>query len=77
MTRFAFDQRHFFSMLCYMICVADGSFYVLNGQHSTETCRKIQEMRLAEGKELEHWREYCYVDVLKYELPWRIRSNVA
>ena len=25
MTRFAFDQQHFFSLLWYMICVADGS----------------------------------------------------
>ena len=52
-TRFAFDQRHFFSLLWYMICVADGSLYVLNRQHGTETCRAIQDMWLAEGKELE------------------------
>ena len=38
MTRFAFDQRHFFSLLWYIICVADGALYVLNGQHGTETC---------------------------------------
>ena len=31
----------------------------------TETCRKIQELRLAEGKELEDWQELCYVDILK------------
>ena len=60
-----------------MICVADGSLYVLNGQHATETCRKIQEMRLAEGKELEDWQECCYVDILKYETPWRICAKVA
>ena len=60
-----------------MICVADGSRYVLNGQHGTETCRKIQEIRLEEGKELEDWQEYCYVDILKYETPWRIRAKVA
>ena len=53
MTRFAFDRRRFFSLLLYMICFPDGSLYVLNGQHCTETCRKIQELRLAEGKELE------------------------
>ena len=60
-----------------MICVADGSLYVLNGQHGTETCRKIHEMRLAEGKELEDWQEYCYLDILKYETPRRIRAKVA
>ena len=60
-----------------MICVADGSLYVLNGQHGTETCRAIQNMRLEEGKELEDWQEYCYVDILKYETPWRIRAKVA
>ena len=77
MTRFAFDRRRFFSLLRYMICFADGSLYVLNGQHGTETCRKIQELRLAEGKELEDWQKFCYVDILKYEKPWRIRSKVA
>ena len=41
MTRFAFDRRHFFSLLWYTICVADGSLYVLNGQHGTETYRAI------------------------------------
>ena len=34
-------------------------------------------MRLAEGKELEEWQEYCYVDNLAYETPWRIRSKFA
>ena len=34
-------------------------------------------MRLAEVKELEDWQEYCYVDILKYETPWRIRAKVA
>ena len=34
-------------------------------------------MRLAEGKELEDWQEYCYVDIRKYETPWRIRAKVA
>ena len=77
MTRFAFDQRHFFSLLWYMICVAHDSLYVLNGQHGTETCRAIHDMRLPEGKELEDWREFCYVDILKYETPWRIRAKVA
>ena len=77
MTRFAFDRQRFFSLLWYMICVADGSLYVLNGQHETETCRKIQEMRLAEGEELEDWQEYCYADILKYETSWRIRCKVA
>ena len=51
MTRFAFDARHFFSLLWYMICGADGSLHLLNGQHGTGTCRVIQRMRLAEGKE--------------------------
>ena len=37
----------------------------------------IQDMRLAEGKELQDWQEYCYVDIPKYETPWRIRSKVA
>ena len=60
-----------------MICFADGSLYGLNGQHGTETCRKIQELRLAQGKELKDWQEFCYVDILKYETPWRIRSKVA
>ena len=41
MTRFAFDRRHFFSFLWYMLCVADGSLYVLNGQHRTKTCKTI------------------------------------
>ena len=77
MTRFAFDRRRFFSFPRYMICFADGSLYVVNGQHGTETCRKIQKLRLAEGKELEYWQEFCYVDILKYETPWRIRSKVA
>ena len=77
MTRFTFDRRRFFSLLRYMICFADGSLYVLNGQHGTETCRKIQELRLAECKELEDWQEFCYLDILKYETPWRIRAKVA
>ena len=77
MTRFAFDQRHFFSLLWYMICVADGSLYVLNGQHGTETCRAIQDMRLAEGKELEDWQEFGYVDIVRYKTPRRIRAKVA
>ena len=77
MTRFAFYQRHFFSLLWYMICIADGSPYVLKGQRGAETFRKIKEMRLAEGKELDDWREYCYIDILKYETPWRIRAKVA
>ena len=77
MTRFMFDQRPFFPLLRYMICFADGSLYVLNRQHGTETCRKIQQLRLAEGKELEDWQEFCYVDILKYEMPWRIPSKVA
>ena len=77
MTRFAFDRRRFFSLLRYMVCFADASPYVLNGQHGTETCRKIQELRLAEGKELEDSQEFCYVDILKYETPWRIRAKVA
>ena len=77
MTRFAFDRRLFFSLLRYMICFADGSLYFLNGQHGTETCRKIQELRLAVGKELEDWQEFSYIDILKYETPWRNRSKVA
>ena len=77
MTRFAYNQRRFFSLLRYMICVADGSLYVLNGQHGTETCRRIQELRLAEGKELEEWQEICNVEILKYETPWRIWAKVA
>ena len=77
MTRFAFDQRRFCPLLWYMICVADGSLYVLNGQRLTETCRAIQQMPLAEGKELEDLQECCYVDILKYKEPWRIRAKVA
>ena len=77
MTRFAFDRRRFFSLLQYMICFAGCSSYVLNGQHGTETCKKVQELPLAEGKELEDWQEFCYVDILKYETPWRIGSKVA
>ena len=34
-------------------------------------------MRLAEGKKFEDWQEICYVDILKYETPWRIRAEVA
>ena len=60
-----------------MICVADGSLCVLNGQPGTETYRKIQETPLAKGKELEDWQKYCYVDILKYETPWKFRVNVA
>ena len=26
---------------------------------------------------MEDWQEFCYVDILKYERPWRIRSKVA
>ena len=59
MTRFAFDRRHLFCLLLYLICFADGSLYILNGQHGTETCRNIQELPLAEGKELEEWQEFC------------------
>ena len=77
MTCFAFDRRQVFSLLWYMFCVADGSLSVLNGQHGTETCRAIQQMRLAEGKELEEWQEFCYIDILKYKTPWRIRAKVA
>ena len=77
MTRFAFHRRPFFPLLWYMICVADGSLYVLKGQHGTEICRAIQQMPLAEGKELEEWQEFCYVGILKYETPWRIRAKVA
>ena len=65
MTGFAFDRRHFFCLLWNMIWVADASLYVLNGQHGTETCSTIQQMRHAEGDELEDWQEYCYVDSLK------------
>ena len=60
-----------------MICVADGSLYVLNGQQGTETWGAIQDMRVKEGKELEDWKEYCSVDILTYETPWRIRAKVA
>ena len=74
---FSYKQRHFLSLLWYVICIADGSLYVLNCQHGTETCRKIQEMQLAEGKQLEDCQEYCYVDILKYKKPWRIWSKVA
>ena len=77
MTSFGFDRRHFCCFPWYMISVADGSLYFLNGQRGKETCRTIQQMRLAEGKELEDWQEYCYVDILKYETPWRIRAKVA
>ena len=49
MTRFEFDRRHFFSLLCYMVCIADGSLYVLNGQHGTETCTMIQENKQRTG----------------------------
>ena len=77
MTRFAFDRRRFFSLLRYVSCFADGSLWFLNGQHGTETCRKIQELRLTEGKDLEDWREFSYVDILKYETPWRIQAKVA
>ena len=34
-------------------------------------------MRLAEAKELEDWQELCYVEILKYETPWRTRAKVA
>ena len=34
-------------------------------------------MRLAKGQKLEDWQEYCYVDILKYETPWRIPAKVA
>ena len=26
---------------------------------------------------MEDWQEFCYVDILKYKTPWRIRSKVA
>ena len=64
MTRFALDQRHFLSLLWYMISVVDGPLYVLNCQHGTETCWPIQDMQLAEGKELEDWPIFRYVDIL-------------
>ena len=60
-----------------MVCFADGSLHVLNSQHGTETCRKIRALRLAEGKELEDWQEFCYIDILKYQTRWRIRTKVA
>ena len=34
-------------------------------------------MGLAECKETEDWREFCYLDILKYETPRRIRAKVA
>ena len=34
-------------------------------------------MWLAESKELEDWQQVCYVDILKYETPWKIRAKVA
>ena len=35
------------------------------------------EHAASRGKELEDCQEYCYVDILKYETPWRIRGKVA
>ena len=64
-------------MLCYMICKVDGSIYVLNGKHRTETCLKIQNRPLADGQELGDWQEYTYVKILKYTTPWRIGQKVA
>ena len=60
-----------------MICTVDGSIYVLNGQHGTETCLKIQNMPLADTQELKDLQAYAYVDILKYDTPWRIRAKVA
>ena len=34
-------------------------------------------MQLAEGKELEDWEDYCFVDIPKYKTPWTIRPKVA
>ena len=34
-------------------------------------------MQLAEGKEMEDLQEFCYVDVLKYKTPLRIRAKGA
>ena len=77
MTRVAYNQRHFFCLLWYIICIADDSLYAPNGQHGTEKCRTIQQMQLGEGKDVEDWQEFCYVDILKYETPWGIRAKVA
>ena len=77
MTRFAFHRRHFFSLLWYKVCVADGPLYVLNGQHGTETCRTMQQMRPAERKEWADWQEFCYVHILEYETPSSVRAKVA
>ena len=65
------------AVLWYMICIVDGLLYVLNGQHGTQTCRAIQNMGPAEGKELEDWQDDCYVYILKYKTPWRIGDKVA
>ena len=64
-------------MLCYMICTVDGSMYVPNGQHGRETCLKIQNKGLADGQELEDWQEYAYVNILKYQKPWRLPAKVV
>ena len=34
-------------------------------------------MQPAQGKDLEDWQEYCYVDILNHETPPRIRAKVA
>ena len=47
------------------------------GHHGAEACRATQSMRQAKGQELEDWQEYCYVDIVKYKKPWRIRAKVA
>ena len=45
--------------------------------HGTETCRTIRNTRLAEGQDSEDWQEYCYVDILNYQTPSKIRAKVA
>ena len=81
MTRSAFlyksDNILLSAVLCYMVCTVDGSLHVLNGQHGTETCLKLQNMRLADNQELEDWQECCYVDILKHEMPGRVQTKVA
>ena len=42
MTRFAFDRRRFFSLLRYMICVADGSLYVLNDNMAQKHAGRLE-----------------------------------
>ena len=65
------------AVLSSMSCTVHRSIYVPKPQYGTGTCLKIQNMRLADRKELGDCQEYAYVDNPKYKTLWSIRAKFA